>query len=108
MSFVIEKHEPVPLSLGSDGVIRIAGTRVSLDAIAEAFRDGATAEEIVQQYPTLSLADVYSVCGYLLRHPTEIADYLKSRTKQREDMRLENERRFAPEGVRARLLARRG
>jgi uncharacterized protein (DUF433 family) len=53
--------EPVPLQTDADGVIRIGGTRVTLDTLAAAFDAGATAEEIVQQYPSLALADVYSV-----------------------------------------------
>jgi hypothetical protein len=73
----------------------------------EAFRDGATAEEITQQYPTLALADVYSVLGYVLRHEEEVAAYLASRTEVRDAVRRENERRFDPQGVRDRLMARR-
>jgi uncharacterized protein (DUF433 family) len=29
-----------------------------------AFQDGATAEEMAQQYPSVPLADIYSVIGY--------------------------------------------
>jgi uncharacterized protein (DUF433 family) len=68
MSLVIEQSQPVPLVSGANGVIRVAGTRVTLDTVAHAFERGATAEEIAQQYPALPLADVYSVLGYLLRH----------------------------------------
>jgi hypothetical protein len=78
-----------------------------LDTVAEAFREGATAEEIAQQYPNLALADVYSVLGYLLRHETEVTAYLSQRIEHRKTIRAENERRFDPEGIRARLLARR-
>jgi uncharacterized protein (DUF433 family) len=107
VSLTLEKAELVPLSVASDGAIRIGGTRVTLDAVAEAFRDGATAEEIAQQYPSLPLADVYSVLGYLLRHEAEASAYLSQRAEQRKTVRAENERRFDAEGVRARLLARR-
>lgn len=48
--------------------MRVRGTRVTLDTVLAAFRDGATAEEIVQQYPSISLADMYQVLGYSLRH----------------------------------------
>jgi len=85
----------------------VAGTRVTLDTVAHAFERGATAEEIVQQYPVLPLADVYSVLGYLLRHQSEVAAYLATRTEQRATVRTENERRLDPKGIRARLLARR-
>jgi hypothetical protein len=51
--------QPVPLEKGSDGVIRVKGSRVTLDTVVCAFGDGATAEEIAQQYSTLSLPAVY-------------------------------------------------
>jgi uncharacterized protein (DUF433 family) len=107
VSLVIEQTQPVPLVSGPAGVIRVAGTRVTLDTVAHAFECGATAEEIVQQYPALPLADVYSVLGYLFRHQTEVAAYLATRTESRETVRKENERRFAPQGIRAYLVARR-
>jgi uncharacterized protein (DUF433 family) len=106
MSLVIEQSQPIPLRSDADGVIRVAGTRVTLDTIAYAFERGATAEEIAQQYPTLPLAEVYSVLGYLLHHQAEVAAYLAGRAEGRSAVREENERRFDPQGIRARLLAR--
>lgn len=108
MSLVIEQTQPVPLSVDADGVIRVTGTRVTLDTIAHAFERGATAEEMVQQFPTLTLADVYGVLGYLLRHQAEVAAYLEQRETAAASARRENERRFDAQGVRSRLLARRG
>lgn len=107
MSLFVEQTEPVPLVADSDGVIRVKGTRVTLDTVAQAFDHGATAEEIAQQYPTLPLADVYAVLGYLLRHQAKVAAYLEERATRSTAIREDNERRFDPEGVRARLLARR-
>jgi uncharacterized protein (DUF433 family) len=106
MSLVLEQTERVPFAEDASGVIHVAGTRVTLDTLAEAFHEGATAEEMAQQYPSLSLADVYSVLGYLLRHQREVAAYLEARAAQRKIIGLENEGRFNPQGVRARLLAR--
>src|ERR1051325_9693493 len=71
--------EPFPLQADSDGVIRVRGTRVTLDTVWAAFQEGATAEEIVQQYPSLSLADAYQAIGYCLRHPALVAGYLAKR-----------------------------
>lgn len=99
--------EPVPLVTDTDGVVRVGTTRVTLDTVVAAFREGATAEEISQQYPTLRLADVYSIIGYYLRHRAEVDDYLVDRTRRREEVRRENEVRFDPTGIRDRLLARR-
>ena len=72
-----------------------------------ALREGATAEEILQQYLVLRLADVYSVIGYYLRHQPEVDSYLKDRRRRSKKTRQENESRFDPHGVRDRLLARR-
>ena len=62
---------------------------------------------ITQQYPTLSLADVYSVLGYFLRHEAELGAYLAERATVREAVRRDNERRFDPQGLRDRLVASR-
>ena len=99
--------EIIPLTADAHGVLRIGNTRVTLDTVLAAFADGATAEEIVQQYPTLQLADVYYAIGYYLRHTTEVDAYLQQRRVQRETIRRQNEVRFDPHGVRERLLARR-
>lgn len=99
--------EVIPLATDAHGIMRVGNTRVTLDTVIAAFADGATAEEIVQQYPSLHLADVYSVIGYYLRHAPEIDAYLQQRRVQRETIRQQNEARFDPHGVRDRLLARR-
>ena len=106
MSLGIEQPQTLPLKADRDGVIRIRGTRVTLDTVVAAFRHGATAEEIAQQYPTASLADVYSVIGYYLQHEREVTAYLAERSAARDAVRGDNERRFDPQGVRDRLTAR--
>lgn len=98
----------MPLALGADGVARVAATRVTLETLVAAFEEGATAEEIVQQYPSLQLADVDSVIGYYLRRREAVAAYLRDRQAQAATVRSENEFRFDPRGVRARLMAQRG
>ena len=98
---------PLPLETGPDGVIRVRGTRVTLDAVWAAFSEGATAEEIVQQYPSLSLADAYQAIGYCLRNPVLVERYLTARSDSGEEVRRSNESRWSPTGIRARLLERR-
>lgn len=46
MSAVFE----IAIETDADGVIRVGGTRVTLDTLVEAFNEGATAEVIAQQY----------------------------------------------------------
>ena len=109
MHFAIatEPTTSIPLVVGDDQVIRVENTRVTLDTVIDAFLDGATPEEISYQYPSLSLADIYAVIGYYLRHRSEVDMYLEHRRQQAEQIRQQNEERFPPEGIRARLLARR-
>jgi uncharacterized protein (DUF433 family) len=99
--------QTVPVVADSDGVLRVVGTRVTLDTVVDAFRDGATAESIAEQYPSLTLADVYTILGYYLGHQAELDQYLQRRRQAAEQARQENEARFSPLGVRDRLLARR-
>ncbi len=99
--------EVIPVQKDANGVIRVGGTRVTLDTVIAAFVEGATAEEIGQQYPSLDLADIYYVIGYYLRHPVEIEDYLQQRKVRADIVREQNEARFDPQGIRDRLLARR-
>jgi uncharacterized protein (DUF433 family) len=97
----------VPLFTDPHGTIRVRGTRVTLDTIITAFCAGATAEEIAQKFPTVTLADVYQVIAHYLNHTSEIDAYLAQRQNQAAAVQREIEKRFDPVGVRARLLARR-
>ena len=99
--------EPIPLETDADGVVRVGGTRVTLDTVVAAFKEGATAEEIVYQYPSLDLVDVYLVIGYYLQRRTDVEAYLHWRQRQADEARERNEARFDPHGIRDRLLARR-
>lgn len=96
----------MPLATDEHGVIRVGGTRVTLDTVVEAFGEGLSAEAIVDQYPTLKLADVYSVIGYLLNHREAVAEYMQRQAHETADVRRLVEGLFPPEGIRARLLAR--
>ncbi|HUD99842.1 MAG TPA: DUF433 domain-containing protein [Bryobacteraceae bacterium] len=98
--------EAIPVVTGTDGVIRVSGTRVTLDSILLAFNEGATPEEIAQQYPAIPLADIYHLIGYCLRHAAEMEEYLRGRQRESEEVRQQNETRWKPDGVRERLLAR--
>ena len=90
-----------------DGVLRIAGTRVRLGTVIGAFNSGYSAEEILLKYPSLNLTDIYAVITYHLWHREEVDRYLAERQEIAEQVRRENERRFPPQGIRERLLARR-
>lgn len=99
--------EPPPLYATDEGVVRIKGTRVSLDTVIGAFQNGSTAEQIAYKYPSLNLADIYAVITYYLRHQQAVEAYLAQQRQEAERVRQQVEERFSPSGVRERLLARR-
>ena len=99
--------EPVPLETDMDGVVRVGKTRVTLEMVVSAFLDGASAEEIAYQYPSLALADIYAVIAYYLRRRSEVDTYVRRRQEQAAAMQKQNESRFPPVGIRERVLARR-
>ena len=78
MSLVVTA-QPIPLATDAVGVVRVGNTRVTLDTVIAAFREGATPETIAQQYPSLALADVYAVIGYYLNHSPEVHAYLQEK-----------------------------
>jgi uncharacterized protein (DUF433 family) len=99
--------KPPPLRVDGDGVVRVGGTRVTLDTVVTAYIEGATAEEIVLRYDSLRLADVHAVISYYLEHRTEVEAYLEQRHQEAEELRRQVEARTPQAGIRKRLLARR-
>jgi uncharacterized protein (DUF433 family) len=97
----------VPLQTDSQGVVRVGKTRVTLDTVIGAFRRGATPEEIVQDYSSLRLADIYTVIAFYLQNQPAVESYLHEQQQQGEAIQRQMEARFDPTGIRERLLARR-
>lgn len=98
--------ETPPLRADAHGVVRVGGMRITLDTIVYAFSDGASAEQIVDDYSSLSLADVYATIAYYLRHKEAVDAYLRERERQAAAIQAEHEARFPQHGIRERLLAR--
>jgi uncharacterized protein (DUF433 family) len=55
---------------------------VLVELVIRAFQDGATPEAIAQRYPTATLADIYAVIAYYLRHRQELDAYLAGREQR--------------------------
>ncbi len=109
MSLVLEMP-PVPLHEDSDGVVRIGGTRVTLDTIVSAFVQGSTAEQIAQDYSTLTLADIYAVISFYLKNQPQVDSYLAERRKEGLSTQVMHTMRQQADGdskgIRSRLQAR--
>ncbi len=98
---------PAPLHMDKDGVIRVGGTRVTLDTVIGAYHNGCVPEEIHFKYPSLKVDDIYAVITYYQWHKGAVDRYLEVRRQQADQMQQENEARFPSAGIRERLLARR-
>lgn len=106
MSLILEAG-PVPLETTADGVVRVRNTRVTLDTVVTVFNQGATAEELVQRFPSVTLADVYAVLGYYLRQRAAVDAYVEQRQAEAARVREQNESGKDRQQIRERLLARR-
>lgn len=72
----LDEARPDLLTRTSEGVLRITGTRITLDSVIQAFHDGATPEEMCQDFPNLALAHIYSVLAFYLSQQDAIDAYL--------------------------------
>mgnify|MGYP001306832674 CR=1 FL=1 len=99
----------VPLQKDEQGKLRVGSTRVLLELVIHAFQRGETAEEIVDSYPSLKLADVYTVLGYYLNHRAEIDAYVRQADEAATRIQQEAEANYPAQtlALRARLRARR-
>lgn len=100
------QSDPVPLTVDDDGIIRVGDTRVTLDSVILAYDEGASAEEIALRYPSLNLADIYSVISFYLHHEAEVQIYLERQQELDRQARRADEARYNLKGLRERLLAR--
>ena len=85
------------------GVLRVGQTRVMLDSVIASFEQGHSAETIQQQYPALSLEEVYGAIAWYLANPTEVTQYLQQ--QQAVWARWHAKAAAQPSAVRQRLRA---
>lgn len=98
----------VPIREDAHGVLRVGETRVLLELVLNDFDNGATPEQIVDDFPALRLADVYAVIAYYLDHRDEIAVSRAARDRTAAEIREKLERRQPDRAtLRERLLRRR-
>ncbi len=65
------------LDQSEPGIIRINGHRIDLAIIVKAFHDGHTPEQIVYDYATLTLEEVYGVITYYLHNKAAVDRYVR-------------------------------
>ena len=64
----------------------IAGTRISLDSIVYAFKNGHAPETIRRSFPLMTLEEIYGAITFYLAHETEIDTYLEKAEQAAESM----------------------
>lgn len=64
------------------GIVRVVGSRVTLESIVAVFDRGATPEEVLQSFPSLALTDVYAILAWLVSHRPEVDSYLERRVAE--------------------------
>jgi uncharacterized protein (DUF433 family) len=77
----LDEALPDLLTRTSEGVLRITGTRITLDSVIQAFHDGATPEEMCQDFSGLALAHIYSVLAFYLTQQDAVDVYLKEQAQ---------------------------
>src|SRR5712691_7587434 len=59
-----------------EGAYCVGETRVSLDSLVYLFREGMSAESMVESYPALTLEAVHGALAFYLANENEIDSYL--------------------------------
>lgn len=99
--------QAVPLTRDKDGVWRVSGSRVTLDSIVHQFKNGASAEQIQEDFPSVTLRDIYSVIAHYLQHSGAVEDYLREQGEAANKTRREVETGMDTNSLRERLQQRR-
>ena len=102
----LETLQAAPLTRWDDGSIRIGSSRIPLDSIVHAFADGATAEQIQDDFPSLSLREIYGAISYYLEHQEDVEQYLRQRGQEAVKVRREIENRPRVAALRRRVRER--
>lgn len=95
-----------PLEVWEDGTIRVTGSRITLDVIVRQFKLGSTAEQLQEDFPSLTLREIYAVLAFYLEQTEMVEDYLKNQKIEAEKSIDFIERHLPTENLRALIRAR--
>ena len=87
----------VPIEIDDQDVMRISGTRVTLDSLIAYYLQGESPEALHQGFPTVPLADIYAVIAYYLTHQTELDAYFARRRAESARKRQQIEAEYTSE-----------
>ncbi len=84
----------------SERAIRVKGTRIGIETIVRDYQLGATPDEIILRYSTLSLLQVYAVLTYYLGNQPMVEAYLE-RVRQSQEEAWQEQQQHPSEFVRS-------
>jgi uncharacterized protein (DUF433 family) len=84
-------NQRAPLRQDETGTVRVIDSRVTLDTLVAAFKNGATAEQIQDSFPSLSIRQIYGAIAYYLDHQDDVEAYLNERQVEAQAIRREIE-----------------
>ena len=96
----------VPLREEPPGVFRVGKSRVLLELVIRAHREGKSPQDIIQMYDSLDLGEVFAVIAYYLAHPAEMDEYLRRCGDEAAAIRLKIEATQRPGPGKEELLTR--
>lgn len=85
--------QTVPLTKWQDGSIRVKGSRLPVDRIIYAHKQGEIPESIFESFPSeaYTVADIYLIIAYYLTNKAKLDRYLAKREKEALKIRKEIE-----------------
>jgi uncharacterized protein (DUF433 family) len=96
----------VPLSEDPPGVFRVGESRILLELVIRAFKQGESPEGIARSFRSLRLADVYAVISRYLASPEPFDEYLRQCDEQSDAIRSTIEASQPTGPTKKELLAR--
>jgi uncharacterized protein (DUF433 family) len=86
------------------GALRVGESDISLDSVVCSFDEGHSPECIVQQFPALTLEEVYGAIAFYLANREEVRQYLARQDRLWEELRRKADENPSPVVQRLRAL----
>lgn len=106
MGNIAMNQEKSYIRVDENGVYRVGNTRVMLDSVVAGFHQGHSPETIRQQFPALTLEEVYGSIAYYLANGHEVDAYLKRQETVWEQGRARSEQQPSPVVERLRAMSK--
>ena len=88
----LETKKAIPITVKEDGSWNVTGTRVTVEALIDQFKRGSTPEQILDDFPNISLASIYWIIGYYLSNQETVDQYISTRDEEAKAIKAKFER----------------